>query len=318
MTFSTGGRVAAALLALGAGPALACSSCGCTLTSDWIDQGLVGQPGFRVDLRYDYVPQTVLRTGSTDIDRGAIALPTDREVEISTYNNYATLGLDYAPNTDWGFNAQIPLLRRPHTTIAEGEVGSSSSMTQGLGDVRLSARWQGFGGTGITGVIAGLKLPTGATGDTFDSGSEAGAPLDRGLQAGSGTTDALFGFYHFGNLSGRWDWFAQASGQVALTSTRDYRPGNAATVSAGLHFTGWQGITPQIQFNLRTAAKDSGAEADRDNSGGTSLYFAPGAAVKLGSRAIGYLFMQLPLAQQVNGWQLVPNYTLSAGIQFRL
>jgi hypothetical protein len=317
MTISNGGRVAVALLALFAGPARACSSCGCTLTSDWIDQGLVSQPGFRTDFRYDYIPQTRLWSGSRAVPEGSISLPNDREIEQSTYNNYATIGLDYATG-NWGLNVQIPLINRPHDTIAEGDINPSHSLTSGLGDVRLSARWQGFGGSGITGISGGLKLPTGGTGTIFNDGPQAGEPVDRGLQAGSGTTDMMFGAYHFGSLSAQFDWFAQATGQIALNSFRDYRPGNAATISAGLHYTGWKTIIPQLQFNLRSAAKDSGAEADRDNSGGTSLYFSPGAAVKLGARAVGFVFVQLPMIQHVNGYQLVPDWTLSAGIQVRM
>ena len=44
--------------------AQACASCGCTLTADWLSQGLAAQPGTTFTLRYDYVPQTTLQTGT--------------------------------------------------------------------------------------------------------------------------------------------------------------------------------------------------------------------------------------------------------------
>ena len=47
----------------------ACASCGCTLTADWLSQGLAAQPGTTFSLRYDYVPQTVLRSGTHKVDR---------------------------------------------------------------------------------------------------------------------------------------------------------------------------------------------------------------------------------------------------------
>ena len=53
----------------------ACASCGCTLTADWLSQGLAAQPGTTVSLRYDYIPQTTLRTGTTTVDRAAFAVP---------------------------------------------------------------------------------------------------------------------------------------------------------------------------------------------------------------------------------------------------
>ena len=77
----------------------ACASCGCTLTADWLSQGLAAQPGTTLTLRYDYIPQTVLRSGTDKVDRGAIALPTDREIEHYTYNHSLTVTLDISSRT---------------------------------------------------------------------------------------------------------------------------------------------------------------------------------------------------------------------------
>ena len=44
----------------------ACASCGCTLTADWLSQGLAAQPGTTVSLRYDYIPQIVLQNRHHD------------------------------------------------------------------------------------------------------------------------------------------------------------------------------------------------------------------------------------------------------------
>ena len=298
--------------------AQACSSCGCTLTSDWITQGLAGQPGTNIDLRYDYVPQTQLRAGISRVDRGAIALPADREIEDYTYNHYVTLGLDHSWSPDWAVNIQVPFNIRPHRTIAEGDLDASHSYTSGLGDVRATVRYQGFGGTGITGIQLGLKLPTGGFRDAFDSGPALGELLDRGLQNGSGTTDALVGAYRFGNLAGRFDYFLQGQLAVPLNSRSDYRPGVGGTASAGVHYNGWRGITPQLQFNLRVAEKDHGAEADRDNSGGTLLYVSPGGAVALGRHLTGFAFVQLPVYQRVNGFQITPVATATVGLRYRI
>lgn len=310
----------AALLALVAAgistPALACSSCGCNLASDWLSQGLVAQPGTNVALRYDYVPQTQLRSGRDPVDRSQIALPADREIEQSTYNHYATLSLDHAFNPVWAVNLQVPFSYRPHRTIAEDTVEQSYSRTGGLGDIRLTGRYQGFGGAGITGVQFGLKLPTGQFRQTFRSGPEAGEEVDRGLQPGTGTTDAIIGAYHFGRLAGAFDYVFQAEGAIPLNSRDAYRPGVAGTFSAGVHYTGWRGIMPQLQLNLRLAAKDHGAHSDRDNSGGEQLYVAPGLSASLGGHLSAFGFAQLPVYQRVNGYQLAPRYTLSAGLQY--
>ena len=308
----------AVVLSLMPTAALACSACGCTLTSDWIGDGLTGQPGLRAELRYDFIPQTQLRAGSHAVDRASIALPAPREIEQSTDNHYVTAGLDWQPSADWGINVQAPLVFRPHDTISAGDADVSHSLTRGLGDVRITARWQGFGGSGISGVLFGLKLPTGGFHTAFSDGPQAGAFVDRGLQAGTGTTDALVGAYHFGALAEKLDWFAQASAQIPLNRRDDYKPGVSGLAQTGLRYTGWRGVTPQLQFNLRLAAKDAGFNSDRDNSGGELLYVSPGGSARLSPRISLFGFVQLPVYERVNGFQLTPRVTVSAGLQVRL
>jgi len=301
-----------------AAPAAACSSCGCNLTSDWLSQGLVAQPGTTISLRYDYVPQTQLRAGGHIVDRLAIAFPTDREIEDHTYNHYADLAVDHALSPEWAVNLQIPFLSRPHRTITEDEIDASTSRTHGIGDIRATARFQGFGGAGITGIQFGLKLPTGRFHQTFRTGPEAGNEVDRGLQPGSGTVDAIIGAYHFGRLAGAFDYVLQAQGQISLNRRDAYRPGSAVTLSAGASYVGWKAITPQLQLNLRLAGQDRGLNADGPNSGGEQLYLAPGVSAKVGNGLSAFGIVQLPLYQRVNGYQLAPKITLSFGLQYKL
>ena len=122
--------LAALLLAGSAAPAWACASCGCTLTADWLSQGLAAQPGTTFSLRYDFVPQTTLRSGTHKVDLGAIALPADRELERYTYNHSLTATLDHQFANDWGIDVQLPLLTRPHKTFAEDTTEPSYSDTR--------------------------------------------------------------------------------------------------------------------------------------------------------------------------------------------
>lgn len=319
MTYFKNMRVLAHVLAVSLStPAFACSSCGCNLTSDWLSQGLVAQPGTTISLRYDYVPQTQLRSGTDPVNRSAITLPTTREIEQKTYNHYANLSLDHSFSPEWAVNLDVPLLTRPHSTITEDETDISRSRTRGLGDVRATVRFQGFGGAGISGVQFGLKLPTGKFRQTFRSGPEAGNDVDRGLQPGSGTLDAIVGAYHFGKLAGVLDFVLQAQGEFPLNSRADYRPGIAGTFSAGLNYAGWKGVTPQLQLNLRLAAKDHGLNADRPNSGGEQLYLAPGLSARISDHFSAFGVAQIPLYQRVNGFQLAPEYTMSLGLQYKI
>ena len=316
-------RLSASALALAAliapSPALACASCGCTLTSDWLSQGLASQPGTTFLLRYDYVPQRVLRTGTGRVDRSAIPLPTDREIELSTYNHSVTAQVDHQFANDFGINVQLPFVSHPHRTIAEDTVDPSTSRTHGVGDLRIVGRWAGLSTKGsITGLEAGVVLPTGAFRQTFRSGPVTGDPVDRGLQPGTGTVQAIVGAYHFGRLSPVLNYLVQLSGQAALNHRDSYRPGAFAQASTALVYTGWRGITPQLQLNARITARDSGANSDRPNSGGEQVNLAPGVSVDLSPRLAAFTFVETPLYTRVNGYQLVPRVKLSAGLQLRL
>jgi hypothetical protein len=172
----------------------ACASCGCTLTADWLSQGLAAQPGATFSLRCDYIPQTTLRSGTHKVDRGSIELPTDREIEKYTYNHSVTATLDHQFANDLGIDVQLPFVTRPHSTIGEDTTEPSHSRT-------------------------------------------------------------------------------------------------------------W---------------RDTGPNSDHPNSGGTQVNVAPGLSAKLGTKVVGFGFVELPLYNNVNGFQLVPKAKLSLGLLYHI
>jgi hypothetical protein len=313
------GTVAPAMFFTLSGAAQACASCGCTLTADWLSQGLAAQPGTTLSLRYDYVPQTTLRTGTRKVDRSAIDFPTDREIERYTYNHSVTFALDHQFANDWGIDVQLPVITRPHSTIAEETIEPSHSDTKGIGDLRVVGRWQGLSTPGsVTGLEAGLVLPTGRFRETFNAGPEKGEEVDRGLQPGTGTVQAVLGAYHLGAISPELGYFLQATGHVPLTSRDGFKPGSFVQAGAALNYTHWRNVTPQLQLSFRKTWRDSGPNSDRPNSGGEQVNLAPGLSAKLGTKVVGFTYVELPLYTRVNGFQLVPKAKFSAGLLFHL
>lgn len=323
--------LATLVLAAAATAAQACASCGCTLSSDWESQGFTNQPGLKVDLRYDYLNQNELRHGSgrisaADASQRTTSQGQPQEVEKYTRNNYLTLGLDYAFNADWGINVQLPYIDRSHQTLGTNSNGSApaggayDSKTSSLGDVKVIGRYQGFTPQHNVGILFGLKLPTGnytKTGISTDPTNPGdGAPIDRGLQPGTGTTDAILGAYFFDSLSRNWDYFAQAMVQTALNSKDDYRPGTGYNLNVGVRYMGYAAAMPQLQLNTRYVEHDRGASADQTSTGGTLVYLSPGVVVPVTKQASVYGFVQLPVYQYVRGVQLTPRYTLSVGARF--
>jgi len=296
----------------------ACSSCGCSVNSDWASQGYSAQAGFHFDVRYDYFHQDQLRSGSSRFDRATAPIPNDRELQLSTINRALNLGIDYRFDGDRAVQLQLPIFDRPHATLAEGDDELSGSRSRGLGDVRLIGRYQGFLEDRSLGVQLGLKLPTGRRDFSFDSGPQAGGPLDRGLQPGSGTTDALLGIYHHGVLAERLRVFTAALLQVPLNSRDGFRPGAGLNINAGVRYLSESGIVPQLQINVRHERRESGANADVDNSGATLVHLSPGIAWPIGGSLQAYAFVQVPLYQRVNGLQIEPRYSVSVGLRWPL
>lgn len=313
------GRLAILVTALLApGLADACSTCGCSLNSDWASQGYAVSSGVHLSLREDYFDQDRLVAGTDRVSRSQFALPRDEEVQDKTINRNTQLGADVSFNRYWGLSVQLPWFDRHHETFDEGDTQLTSSDGQGIGDIRVVARYQGFSPDASLGLQFGLKLPTGSFKQRFDDGPASGELLDRGLQRGTGTTDALIGVYKFGYLGQSVGYFGQAMAELALDARDGFRPGDSVNANLGLRYLDAGILTPQIQLNLHSEQRESGAFADVANSGATLAYLSPGLGLKLGRRLQAFVFVQLPVYERVNGVQLEPGRLWSAGLQYRL
>lgn len=298
-------------------PAHACSTCGCTLNADWVSQGYDFGSGFNLALRFDYIDQSRLREGTGSVDLGAITFPNEREIQKRTISRAFTFDLGYSPTPDWSVTLSIPAIDRTHATVAEGDTLPSYSRSAGVGDVRVLGRYQGLSRDRSFGVMLGFKLPTGRIGDTFSDGPQAGAPVDRGLQLGTGTTDLLAGAFKFGTVAPDWGYFGQLIVDIPLDSSDGFRPGDSLTASTGVRYTGWGAFVPQAQFDLRAEKPEKGIDADSANSGATLAYFSPGFTLEVRRRLQLFVFLQLPVYQRVTGYQLEPDVLVSVGLHVR-
>ena len=297
------------LATLGAREAQGCASCGCSLSSTWDTYGYSTAPGFKLDAIYSYIDQEQLRTGIHKISPSQV--PLGQELEKSTRTSTETLGLSYDFSADWGLTLQAPLVSRDHATLGNDHMSFDRSSITTLGDMKLLGRYQGLLSDHSLGFELGLKLPTGK----FDQTFESGAALDRGLQAGTGTTDLIAGVYYFGELGADWGYFGEAIVQTAFDSREQYRPGTAENLTAGLRYMGFGRIMPQLQINGRIAGRDTGLQSDNFDTRGSLVYVSPGVAVDISKTASAYAFVQIPVYQNVNGYQLSPTWTLTVGMR---
>ena len=300
-----------------------CATCGCTLSTD-AAMGYSTEPGWRLNLEYDYLHQDELRKGTA----AAAGVPDGTELERDTLNRYFTVDLNYTPNADWNIDLRVPYVVRSHSTYGEFDSTAplpepSYSRSSSLGDIKLIASYQGFLAARNFGVQLGVKLPTGRYGTAvdFNRGPAAGTPLDASLQPGTGSTDVIVGAYYHRFIGDNVEVMANGQFQGALEERmdqpgNDFRPGNSTTLSAGVRYDAFQSWAPQLQLNLLHKSADQGALADTPDTVGTVAYVSPGLTVRLRPALQVYGFAQLPVYSNLDGYQLFPRFTVSVGISY--
>lgn len=314
-------KVMMAVACAGVIPSLAAASCGsafCTVNSNWTSESAMTEPGSTLDLRYEYLNQNQPRSGSEKIAVGQIPHHHD---EVSTLNQNLLATYTHTFDAGWGVSVIAPLLDRDHLHVHNhhGEQIPERWKFTELGDVRVVGSYQlpYVGNTSKpanAGITFGVKLPTGKT----NVANEDGEVAERSLQPGTGTTDAIIGaYYHQKMPQSDASWFVQTQYQHALKTHDEFKPGDQFGIDVGYR----QGITDKlgalVQVNFLVKRRDSGAQAEPDDSGGRFVSVSPGLSYAVSDRTQIYGFYQQPVYQHVNGVQLTANRAFVVGISSR-
>jgi hypothetical protein len=265
--------------------ALACA-CGCSV----FDVGGLDLPqeqdhGGRVFFEYWTGNQTQNYVGSS---QAPASLNTDKQIVTQWYN----VGFSYNFNRDWGVMVRIPTVNRSLTTDTQNpQFGIATFNSKDIGDIEIMGIYTGFFKDMSTGIMFGVKLPTG----TFTAPG-----IDRDTQIGSGSTDLQLGAFHRGLLTGdnAWQYFGQFllrkpflyqaaadpqgffDGNPGVVQT--YFPGYQIDGAAGIvynnlyHVLGLDKITPLAQVIVSQRSRDEGTGADPYNSGFDRVMLSPG------------------------------------------
>ena len=131
----------------------------------------------------------------------------------------------------------------------------------------------------------------------------------------------ILGAYYYRSISENFDFFVNGQFQSALKQKldqpgNDYRPGNSATMSAGVRYEAHPAWAPQLQLNLLHKSADQGALADVPDTVGTVLYVSPGLTARVLPQLQVYGFAQLPVYSNLDGYQLFPRFTVSVGLSY--
>lgn len=291
------------------------ASCGaafCPINTQWNTQGVWTEPGWRADLRYEYVPQNQPRAGNDAISVGQISHHHD---EVKTINRNLLASLDYGFANGWGITASLPVVDRNHIHIHNhhgAQLIEQWEFTE-IGDVQLVGRYQfnNWNYPYVLGVYFGTKLPTGK----FDVANGDGDRAERSLQPGTGTTDALFGAYIRKNFPQcNVSVFAQTLLQLPLNERDEYKPGKKISLDLGYRYDLTQHVSLMLQLNGQYKSRDSGMDAEPQDSGNRTVSLSPGVSFGLTKTTQLYGFVQKPVYQHVNGVQLTPDWSAVTGI----
>lgn len=278
------------LLALAPCASLACA-CGCGVFE--VDALPSMTQGATFSLDYDFMDQNRNWSGTS----GAPASAND-DKKIET--DFFTAGGQYVFDRNWSVKVEVPVWNRAFTTDTGS--GIATFRHGALGDIRVTGIYTGLSDDRTTGVIFGVKLPT---------GDFRYAGFDRDTEIGTGSTDALFGLYHSGTLTSdeTWGWYGQILWDKALTGQGGYTPGGEFDGAVGLMYGGFKldggaQITPILQMIGSSRVRDGGVNADPANSGYNRVLLSPGIEVDVRGWKL-YGDVEFPVYQNVNGNQLV-------------
>jgi hypothetical protein len=179
--------------------------------------------------------------------------------------------------------------------------------------------YTGFSKDMSTGVIFGLKLPT---------GNYTAPGFDRDTQLGTGSTDLILGGFHVGMITGdnAWQYFSQI-GTVLPVATRSafdadlgadgtYKPGVTVdgafgiVYNNGFNWLGFDKVAPLLQIVGSRRERDSGTAADPIDTGSDRLLISPGVEFTYvlanpNNKAIKvYADVEIPIYQRVEPHQL--------------
>jgi hypothetical protein len=245
---------------------------------------------------------------------GTSQAPAEDNKDKRIQTQFNTLAGQYMFNRTWGLEVDLPYWNRKLTTTDPDTGDIVTFNHSALGDVRIRGVYSGFSPDLSSGLTFGLKLATGDS--TYPN-------FDPDTQIGSGSTDILFGAYHFGRISSdnKWSYFARGMLQQPVKHKESYRPGNEVIGVAGVYydFQSHHGsgpkVTPLLLVTAAYRGPDGGPMGDPDNTGYKRLIIGPGVEIHL-SRVKIYAEAGFAVYNNMTGNQLVAKelYKLSFSV----
>ena len=308
MLFVTGSAVAS------------CGSAFCMVNTNWGVQGVWNEPGFRGDLRFEYIDQDQPRTGTTNIAVGEIPRHHD---EVRTINRNLFATLDYGISEALGVSVN-PAVGRPRARAHPQPRGRARSARRG--NSRASAT------CGSSAAIS-FRRRRGSAGDAAavlrrHRRIEAADRQDDGHQRRrrAGRADAATRYRHDRRADRRAitarrsatsnaSWFVQANFQLPINSVSRIPAGQAIAGrrrrALGRDRQAGPDAAAQRAFTRRATPAP---KRSRKTRAARTFSLSPGFTYAVTPTVQVYAFVQLPMYQRVNGVQLIADRSYAVGV----
>jgi hypothetical protein len=315
------------MFAMIAAPAAARAGCGastCPLDSAGTAEQQAGE--VRFSYQWEYLDQDEYRLGRHSAGFGQVRGHHD---EMFTRTHIQRMGAAVGVTDRFSLEAQLPVVSRDHAHVHhhQGADFTDTWEISGFGDVALLGRYtfrkpQDPTQPTLTATLGG-ELPTGD--HHKDSADDVEA--EPGVQPGSNSLDLITGLatlqtFSAPTLTGEHaelPVFTSVQAKFNGHGTDEYRLGDAFTFSAGASYplTRRLGLTGQVNVLVRDRDDRGRTFEEMQKTGGEFVYLSPGVEWRASPDWRAYAMVQLPVYQRVNSLQLVSDFNVIAGVEYR-
>ena len=294
-----------------------------------LSPSIAGGQIFGKGARTEFISGLGLRTFASVQERNRlltdgteVADPAGREFR----RRVTPVGIVYGLQPRLSVIAILPFVDK-ELSLRDGAVPQPVGGSTGLGDALFLAKWRFYKrdrgmGTFQLAIELGVKAPTGAD-DLRGIDNQLLAPA---LQRGSGSWDPTGDFLAtYVPPAGRGRWiFTGDAGVTATTKANDFEVGNQVSydgmVKYRVHPARYPGRDTFLVFEVNGRWQDQARAGGLPltDSGGHTVYLAPGVQFLLRQNVILEGGVQLPVWHGLNGTQLAAGRTVLAGVRYIL
>jgi len=277
-----------------------CTLCGCGGTTSAVNPAAADSPSknkFTLGYKLEYQ-----NWESVDVQKAHQLHEEGRDAHARKSDIANNVFLGYGITDAFSVSIQVPFVVRDFKEVHNEALLGEDQTSTGLGDSILLGKYKFYDKQfGLAGIF-GFKLPTGATNERNSSGER----YEPELQPGTGSLDYIFGLSANKRIN---HWLLLDSNclyHLRTEGEQDYEFGDMVRATASATFNIISGDNkPTFNFISEMisqfADKDEHAGETVYDSGGTTLFFAPGISSRITEQLNATLSAPIPFYQALGG-----------------